>query len=71
MQMIADAVGQCRQVLEDLVETGARTEMTAESFRASIGVIKDAVNELGRTALEAVVASAESADDVIDHDGFR
>ena len=43
MQMIADAVGQCRQVLEDLVETGARTEMTAESFRASIGVIKDAV----------------------------
>ncbi len=71
MQMIADAVGQCRQVLEDLVETGARTEMTAESFRASIGVIKDAVNELGRTALEAVVASAESADDVIDHDGGR
>lgn len=41
MQMIADAVGQCRPVLEDLVETGARAEMAAESHRASTGVIED------------------------------
>jgi len=37
MQMIADAVGQCRQVLEDLVEKGANTEMSPDSFRSAIG----------------------------------
>jgi hypothetical protein len=71
MQMIADAVGRCRQVLEDLVKKGANTEMNPESFRCAIGTIKDAVNELGRKALEGVIAKAESADDVLVREGRR
>lgn len=71
MQMIADAVGQCRQVLEDLVEKGANTEMSPDSFRSAIGTIKDAVNELGRKTLEGVIANAESAKDVLDRKGRR
>ena len=71
MQMIADAGGRCRQVLEDLVEKGTNTEMGPESFRSAIGTIKDAVNELGRKALEGVIANAESAEDVLDRKGRR
>jgi Uncharacterised protein family (UPF0236) len=71
MQMITDAVGRCRQVLEDLVKKGANTEMNPESFRCAIGTIKDAVNELGRKALEGVIANAESADDVVEREGRR
>lgn len=71
MQMIADAVGRCRQVLEDLVKKGADTEMDPESFRSAIGTIKDAVNELGRKALEGVIANAESAEDTLDRNGKR
>ncbi len=71
MQMIADAVGRCRQVLEDLVKKGAGTEMNPESFRCAIGTIKDAVNELGRRALEGVIANAESAEDVLEREGRR
>lgn len=67
MQMIADAIGRCRQVLEDLVET--TSEVTPESFRSSIVAIKDALSELGREALKSVIAKAESWDDVIDDDG--
>ena len=40
MQMIADAVGRCRQVLEDLVKKGADTEMNPESFQGSRRVVK-------------------------------
>ena len=69
MQMIADAVGRCRQVLEDLVKKGANTEMNPESFRCAIGTINDAVNELGCKALEGVIANAESADDVLERNG--
>lgn len=71
MQMIAEAVGQCRQVLEELVETHSRTEMNPDSFRAAIGTIKDAVNDLGRAALLAMIACAESRDDVVEHEGDR
>ena len=71
MQMIADAVGRCRQVLEGLVKKGADTEMNPESFRCAIGTIKDAVNELGRKALEAVIANAESTEDVLEREGKR
>ena len=71
MQMIADAVGQCRQVLEDLVKNDTGTEVSPESFRSAIGTIKDAVNELGRKALEGVIANAESAEDVLDREGRR
>jgi len=42
-----------------------------ESFRAAIVTVKDAVNELGRAALEAVIAGAESSDDVVQHEGER
>ena len=69
MQMITDAVGRCRQVLEDLVKKGANTEMSPESLRCAIGTIKDAVNELGRQALEGVIANAESAEDVLEREG--
>ena len=71
MQMIADAVGRCRQVLEDLVKKGVNTEMNPESFRCAIGTIKDAVNELGRKALEGVIANADSAKDVLEREGRR
>ncbi len=71
MHMITDAVGRCRQVLEDLVKNGADTEMNPESFRSAIGTIKDAVNELGRKALEGVIANAESAEDVLQRGGRR
>lgn len=71
MRMIADAVSRCRQVLEELVERGAGVEMSPESFRLAIGTIRDAVNELGRRALLAVIAGAESADEVIEHEGGR
>jgi hypothetical protein len=45
--------------------------MNPESFRCAIGTIKDAVNELGRKALEAVIATAESTEDVLDREGRR
>ncbi len=71
MQMIADAVGRCRQVLEGLVKKGADTEMNPESFRSAIGTIKDAVDELGRKALEGVIVNAESAEDALEREGRR
>ncbi len=67
MQMIADAIGRCRQVLEDLVNTSG--ELDRSTFRASVEAIKDAVNDLGREALKAVVAQAECSADVIVHEG--
>jgi len=54
-----------------LVKKGANTGMKPESFRCAIETIKDAVNELGRRALEAVIANAESAEDVIELKGSR
>lgn len=35
MQLIADAVGRCRQVLEDLVEKGTNTEMGSTGITTS------------------------------------
>ncbi len=67
MQMIADAIGRCRQVLEDLVNTSG--ELDATTFRTSVEAIKDAVNDLGREALKAVVARAECSADIIVRDG--
>ena len=71
MQMIKAAVAECRQVLEELVGSCAGTELTPESFLAAIGTIKAAVNELGRKALEVVIAAAESGDEIIEHNGDR
>jgi hypothetical protein len=71
MQMIAEAIRCCRQVLEDLVETSAKPEMNAESFRSAVATIKAAVNELGRAALATVIAKAESQDEIVEHDGKR
>lgn len=67
MQMIADAVGRCRQVLEELVNTS--DQLTPATFRSSIDTIKEAINELGREALKAVIAQAECSADVILHEG--
>lgn len=71
MQMIAEAIGRCRQVLEDLVETAAKPEMNPESFRSAVDTIKAAVNEVGRAALAAVIAKAESANEIVEHEGKR
>lgn len=68
MQMIADAVERCRQVLEELAGDTSRA-MRPESFRAAIGTIKDAVNDLGREALKAVIARAECSADIVVHEG--
>lgn len=67
MQMIADAIGRCRQVLEDLVSTSG--DLDPATFRASVDAIKDAVNDLGREALKAVVTRAECSVDIIVHEG--
>lgn len=71
MQMIAEAIGRCRQVLEDLVETAAKPEMNPEAFRSAVETIKAAVNEVGRAALGAVITKAESADEIVEHEGKR
>ena len=66
MQMITDAVGRCRQILKELVENSRKTEMKPESFRWAIDTIKVAINELGRSVLESVIAAAEVAEDVVE-----
>ena len=40
LQMIAETVGQCRQVLEDLVRRRGGKEMTLDTFRYAITTIK-------------------------------
>ena len=45
MQVIADAMGRCRQAPEGLVKTSG--DLEPATFRASVEGIKDAVNDLG------------------------